>query len=156
MCPKLIELLSWNGPTVHVCCSMLARAFTKTFVSRIHIRQPSPKKRKNLRQPKHFFSRVTLQPRYHCTFISTSLHYLQLTHTSHNTVSYTTTDKIHKFRYTQSQQYRNDITIQGACAMQRGRHYVYAIRPLQLHNVDYLRSTSYHTSELDSKFCDLP
>ena len=34
MCPKLIELLSWNGPTVHVCCFMLARASTKTFVSR--------------------------------------------------------------------------------------------------------------------------
>ena len=43
MCPKLIELLSWNGPTVHVCCFMLARASTETFVSRIHIRQPSPK-----------------------------------------------------------------------------------------------------------------
>ena len=28
----------WNGPTVHVCCFMLARASTKTFVSRIHIR----------------------------------------------------------------------------------------------------------------------
>jgi len=38
MCPKLIELLSWNGPTVHVWCFMLARASTKTFVSRIHIR----------------------------------------------------------------------------------------------------------------------
>ena len=39
MCPKLIELLSWNGPTVHVCCFMLApRASTKTFVSRNHIR----------------------------------------------------------------------------------------------------------------------
>ena len=35
MCPKLIELLSWNGPTVHVCCFMLARASTKTFVSRV-------------------------------------------------------------------------------------------------------------------------
>ena len=34
MCPKLIELLSWNGPSVHVCCFMLARASTKTFVSR--------------------------------------------------------------------------------------------------------------------------
>ena len=44
MCPKLIELLSWNGPTVHVWCFMLARASTKIFVSRIHIRQPSPKK----------------------------------------------------------------------------------------------------------------
>ena len=44
MCPKLTELLSWNGLTVHVCRFMLARASTKTFVSRIHIRQPSPKK----------------------------------------------------------------------------------------------------------------
>ena len=35
MCPKLIELLSWNGPTVHLCCFMLARASTKTFVSRV-------------------------------------------------------------------------------------------------------------------------
>ena len=43
MCPKLIELLFWNGPTVHVCCFMLGRAYTKTFVSRIHIRYPNPK-----------------------------------------------------------------------------------------------------------------
>ena len=35
MCPKLIEVHSWNGPTVHVCCFMLARASTKTFVSRV-------------------------------------------------------------------------------------------------------------------------
>ena len=47
MCPKLIELLSWNGPTVHVCCFMLARASTKTFVSRVQ------NQRKNLRQPKN-------------------------------------------------------------------------------------------------------
>ena len=32
------EISSWNGPTVHVCCFMLARASTKTFFSRIHIR----------------------------------------------------------------------------------------------------------------------
>ena len=38
MCPKLTELLSWNGMTVYVCCFMLARASNKTFVSRIHIR----------------------------------------------------------------------------------------------------------------------
>ena len=37
------KLSSWNGPTVHVCCFVLARASTKTFFSRIHIRQPSPK-----------------------------------------------------------------------------------------------------------------
>ena len=32
------KISSWNGPTVHVCCFMLARSSTKTFVSRIHIR----------------------------------------------------------------------------------------------------------------------
>ena len=32
------KISSWNGPTVHVCCFMLACASTKTFVSRIHIR----------------------------------------------------------------------------------------------------------------------
>ena len=37
------KISSWNGPTVHVCCFMLARASTKTFVSRVR------KKRKNLR-----------------------------------------------------------------------------------------------------------
>jgi len=35
MCPKLIELICWNDPTVHVCCFMLARASTKTFVNRV-------------------------------------------------------------------------------------------------------------------------
>ena len=29
------KISSWNGPTVHVCCFMLARASTKTFVSRV-------------------------------------------------------------------------------------------------------------------------
>jgi hypothetical protein len=37
MRPKLIELLSWNSPTAHVYCFMLARASTKTFVNRIRI-----------------------------------------------------------------------------------------------------------------------
>ena len=32
------KISSWNGLTVHVCCFMLARVSTKTFVSRIHIR----------------------------------------------------------------------------------------------------------------------
>ena len=32
------KISSWNGPTVHVCYFMLARASTKTFGSRIHIR----------------------------------------------------------------------------------------------------------------------
>ena len=35
MCTKLTELLSWNDPTVHVCCFMLGRASTKTFVRRV-------------------------------------------------------------------------------------------------------------------------
>ena len=48
MCPKLIELLSWNGPTVHVCCFILERSSTKTFVSRV---QKTAKK--NLLQPKN-------------------------------------------------------------------------------------------------------
>jgi len=29
------KISSWNGPTVHVCCSMLARTSAKTFVSRV-------------------------------------------------------------------------------------------------------------------------
>ena len=69
MCPKLIELLSWNGPTVHVYCFMLSRASTKTFVSRIHIRQPSPKTAKKSSLAEKFISRVTRQPRYHCSNI---------------------------------------------------------------------------------------
>jgi hypothetical protein len=32
------KISSWNDPTLHVCCSMLARSSTKTLVSRIHIR----------------------------------------------------------------------------------------------------------------------
>ena len=51
------KISSWNGPTVCVCCFMLARASTKTFVSRIHIRQPSPKNsEKNIRQPKNLLA----------------------------------------------------------------------------------------------------
>ena len=47
MCPKLIELLTWNGPTIRVCCFMLSRASTKTFVSRVQ------KSEKNLCQLKN-------------------------------------------------------------------------------------------------------
>jgi hypothetical protein len=32
------KISSWNGPTVQVCCFMLARASTKTFVSRVRKR----------------------------------------------------------------------------------------------------------------------
>ena len=60
MCPKLIEVLSGNGPTVHVCCFMLARASTKTFFSRIHIRLPSPNNsEKNSSLAEKFVSSVT-------------------------------------------------------------------------------------------------
>jgi len=52
------KISSWNGPTVHVCCFMLARASTKTFVSRVR------------KTAKKIFvshnSRVTRLPRYHC------------------------------------------------------------------------------------------
>ena len=52
-------------------CIMVARASTKTFVSRIHIRQPSPKNsEKKSSLPEKFVSRVTRQPRYHCIDIS--------------------------------------------------------------------------------------
>ena len=58
---------SWNGPTVHVCCFMLARASTKTFVSRIHIRQhSSPKK-----QRKKIF--VSRKIRYAGSLVSRSI-----------------------------------------------------------------------------------
>ena len=63
MCPKLIELLSWNGPTVHVCCFMLARASTKTFVSQI---QKTAKKKSSLAEK--LVSKATRQPRYHSIY----------------------------------------------------------------------------------------
>ena len=60
MCPKLIELLSWNGPTVHICCFMLASASTKTFVSRV---QKTAKKNfvsRKIRQQGHSLAEVSL------------------------------------------------------------------------------------------------
>ena len=66
MFPKLNELLSWNGPTVHVCCFILECASTKTFVSRIHIRYPSPNNSakifvsRNIRQQGHSIAEVSL------------------------------------------------------------------------------------------------
>jgi hypothetical protein len=49
------KISSWNGPTVHVSCFMLARASTKTFVSRV--RKPAGKKTPSLAEK--FVSRVT-------------------------------------------------------------------------------------------------
>ena len=66
MCPKFIELLSWNDPTVRVCCFMLSRASTKIFVSRIYIRKPSQKNSekifvsRKLRQQGHSLDEVSL------------------------------------------------------------------------------------------------
>jgi hypothetical protein len=53
------KISSWNGPTVHVCCFMLARASTKTFVSRIHIRWPSKKNSGKSSLAEKFVSGVT-------------------------------------------------------------------------------------------------
>ena len=47
------KISSWNGPTVHVCCFMLARASTKTFVSRVR------KTAKKSLLAEKFVSRVT-------------------------------------------------------------------------------------------------
>ena len=61
MCPKLIELLSWNGPTVHVCCFMLARSSSKTFVSRVQ--KKTAKKifvSRKIRQQGHSLAEVSL------------------------------------------------------------------------------------------------
>jgi len=47
------KISSWNGPTVHVFCFMLARASFKTFVSRVQ------KQRKKPSLAKKFVNRVT-------------------------------------------------------------------------------------------------
>ena len=57
---QMEKIGSWNGPTIHVCCFMLACASTKTFVSRIHIRLPeSEKQQKKSSLAEKFVSRVT-------------------------------------------------------------------------------------------------
>jgi len=48
------KISSWNVPTVHVCCFILARASTKTFVSRV---RKAAKKKSSLAEK--FVSRVT-------------------------------------------------------------------------------------------------
>ena len=53
------KISSWNGPTVHVCRFMLAYASTKTFVSRIHNRYPSPKTAKKSSLGEKFVCKVT-------------------------------------------------------------------------------------------------
>ena len=63
MCPKLIELLSWNGPTVHVWCFMLARASTKTlptFVSRVQNNSEKIFVSRKIRKQGHSLAEVSL------------------------------------------------------------------------------------------------
>ena len=71
MCPKLTELLSWNGPNVHVCCFMLTRASTKTFVSRVQKTEKKIFVSRKIRQQGHSLAEVLLyntapsrQPRF--------------------------------------------------------------------------------------------
>jgi len=59
MCPKLTELLSWNGPTVHVWCFILARASTKTSISRIQFVSRVQKIAKKFSLTEQFVSRIT-------------------------------------------------------------------------------------------------
>jgi hypothetical protein len=47
------NISSWNGPTVHVCCFMLARASTRTFVSESIFVSRVRKHQKNPRYPKN-------------------------------------------------------------------------------------------------------
>ena len=60
MCPKLIELLSWNGPTVHVCCFMSARASTKTFVCRVQKTAKKISVSRKIRYQGHSLAEVSL------------------------------------------------------------------------------------------------
>ena len=58
----LIELIlsSWNGPTVNVCCFMLACASTKTFVSRARKRAKKIFVSRKNRQQGHSLAEVSL------------------------------------------------------------------------------------------------
>ena len=77
--PKLIELLSWNGPTVHVCCFMLARAYplkhslaASIFVSRVKKQRKIFVSRK-FRQQGHSLAEVSLYKVQAHTFLCTAL-----------------------------------------------------------------------------------
>ena len=70
ICSKLIELLSWNGPTVHVWCFMLARASTKTFVSRVQKTEKKIFVSRKIRQQGHSLAKVSLYKfRHVCSII---------------------------------------------------------------------------------------
>ena len=67
MCPKLIELLSWNGPTVHVCWFMLVRAHPlkhslaeSIFVSLVQKNSEKIFVSRKIRQQGHSLAEVSL------------------------------------------------------------------------------------------------
>ena len=65
---QMEKISCWNGPTVHVCCFMLACASTKTFVSRV---QKTAKKifvSRKIRQQGHSLAEVSL-----CTVVVSDL-----------------------------------------------------------------------------------
>jgi len=78
MCPKLIELLSWNGPTVHVYCFMLARASTKTFVSRVQKGKKIVVSRK-IRYQGHSLAEVSLYFSFEQNFTRRCMSFVSLT-----------------------------------------------------------------------------
>ena len=54
------KISSWNGPTVHVCCFMLARASTKTFVSRVRKTAKKIFVSRKIRYQGHWLAEVSL------------------------------------------------------------------------------------------------
>jgi hypothetical protein len=56
---QMEKISSWNGPTVHVCCFMLACASTKTFVSRVR----KTKKKSSLAEVSLYIGRDWEKPR---------------------------------------------------------------------------------------------
>ena len=60
MCPKLTGILPWNGPTVHVCCFILVRASTKTFVSRVQKTAKKISVSRKIRLQGHSLAEVSL------------------------------------------------------------------------------------------------
>ena len=58
------KIRSWNGPTVHVCCFMLARASNKTFVSRVRKTAKKIFFSRKIRQQGHSLAEVSLYIMY--------------------------------------------------------------------------------------------
>ena len=60
------KISSWNGPTVHFCCFMLARASTKTFVSRVRKTAKKIFVSRKIRYQGHSLAEVSLYMRSIC------------------------------------------------------------------------------------------